>query len=86
MTDAFDPSDRFDDCRPEMMPDLPRRDLINKVVRIKGVRGRFTVHEIDAGTVCVWGGTPKRERWRWFDVERLGAVDREATRRREAMA
>lgn len=21
--DAFDPSDRFDDCRPEMMPDLP---------------------------------------------------------------
>lgn len=84
--DCFDPGDRFDDCRPEMMPDLPDRDLIGKVVRVKGVRGRFTIHESDGQTVCCWGGTKGRERWRWFTLDRIGAVDREATRRREAMA
>lgn len=66
-------------------------DLIGKVVRVTGHRGRFTVHEIaeDPGrdpVVCCWGGTKGRERWRWFTLDRIGAVDREATRRREAMA
>lgn len=66
-------------------------DLIGKVVRVKGQRCRFTVHEIAADpdrdpVVCCWGGTKGRERWRWFTLDRIGAVDREATRRREAMA
>ena len=65
--------------------------LIGKVVRIKGQRGRFTVHEIIEDprrdpVVCCWGGTSGRERWRWFTTDRLGAVDREATRRKQAMA
>lgn len=64
-------------------------DLIGKVVRVHGLRGRFTVHEITEDpepVVCCWGGTPGRERWRWFTLDRLGPVDREATRRREAAA
>ncbi len=59
-------------------------DLVGKVVRVHGLRGRFTVHEIDGDTVCCWGGTRGRERWRWFTLDRIGPVDREATRRKQA--
>lgn len=68
-----------------MTADVSR--TIGKVVRVKGVRGRFTVHEVhDDGTVKCWGGTAGRERWRCFTADRIGAVDREATRRKEAAA
>lgn len=58
-------------------------ELVGKVVRVTGLRGRFAVHAVEDGTVTCWGGPKGREAWRAFPVERIGRVDREATRRRE---
>lgn len=59
-------------------------ELIGKVVQVTGLRGRFAVHRVEDGTVTCWGGPKGREAWRAFPLERIGRVDREATRRREA--
>lgn len=58
--------------------------LVGKVVRVTGLRGRFAVHRVEDGTVTCWGGPKGREAWRAFPLDRIGRVDREATRRREA--
>lgn len=58
-------------------------DMIGKVVRIRGQRGRFTVHKNDGQTVTVYGGTKGRGMWRSFPLDRVGDVDHEATRRKE---
>lgn len=60
-----------------------RTELVGKVVRVTGLRGRFAVHAVEDGTVTCWGGPKGREAWRAFPLERIGRVDREATRRRE---